>query len=90
MKNQPSNTSQERVRSACLPRQFSADGLVEPGPWAWLPHAAAIIGSLLKEIFDESAYSRFLERNRIASSPTAYAAFREENDDFKARRPKCC
>jgi len=92
MKNQESNTGRERTPSARRSRRFAGDSLVErqPGPWAWFPHAAALIVSLLKEIFDESAYRRFLERNRIPSSSTAYAAFREENDRWKARRPRCC
>jgi len=82
----------ERTASARLSRRFAGDGIVErqPGPLAWLSHAAALIASLLKEIFDESAYRRFLERNRIPSSSTAYAAFREENDRLRARRPRCC
>ncbi len=54
------------------------------------PRVAAVVASLLREIFDESAYCRFLERNRISSSTAAYAAFREENDRLKAQRPKCC
>jgi hypothetical protein len=57
---------------------------------ACLTHVAAVLTSLLREIFDESAYNRFLERNRISSSTAAYAAFREENDRLKAQRPKCC
>jgi hypothetical protein len=44
----------------------------------------------LREIFDESAYERFLARNNISSSPRAYAAFRQEFEETKMRRPKCC
>jgi hypothetical protein len=44
----------------------------------------------LREIFDESAYMRFLSRNRISSSPRAYAAFLREQENAKARLPKCC
>jgi len=88
MKNQESNTGRERAPSASSSRRFAGDG--QPGPLAWLAHAAALIASWFKEIFDESAYHRFLERNRTPSSSTAYAAFREENDRWKARRPRCC
>jgi hypothetical protein len=45
---------------------------------------------MLREIFDESAYARFLERAGIGSSNEAYAAFRQEFEEVKARRPKCC
>jgi hypothetical protein len=42
------------------------------------------------EIFDESAYARFLARAGIQSSHEAYAAFRREFEEAKPRRPKCC
>lgn len=48
-----------------------------------------LIGAL-REIFDEAAYARFLARTRMASSVAAYAAFREEFEEAKTRRPKCC
>jgi hypothetical protein len=44
----------------------------------------------LREIFDEAAYARFLDRAGMASSSEAYAEFRREFEAAKARRPKCC
>jgi hypothetical protein len=44
----------------------------------------------LREIFDEAAYERFLNRAGMVSSSEAYAAFRREFDEAKVRRPKCC
>jgi hypothetical protein len=44
----------------------------------------------LQEIFDEAAYARFLERNDLVSSPTAYAAFWREREAGRARGLKCC
>lgn len=52
--------------------------------------AASLFLSTLREIFDESAYARFLIRNRTTSSRAAYAAFLREHAAAKARRPKCC
>ena len=52
--------------------------------------AARILLATLREIFDESAYVRFLSRTHMTSSSAAYAAFREELEESKARRPKCC
>jgi hypothetical protein len=46
--------------------------------------------AVLREIFDESAYSRFLHRHELASSPSAYADFLREQEVAKARRPRCC
>jgi hypothetical protein len=49
-----------------------------------------LIVAVLREIFDESAYERFLDRSRLESSPNAYAIFRKENEQAKSRRPRCC
>jgi hypothetical protein len=49
-----------------------------------------LLVSVLREVFDESAYARFLERNGLASSPAAYAGFLREQEVGKARRPRCC
>jgi hypothetical protein len=44
----------------------------------------------LREIFDESAYRRFLERRQVVSSRKAYAEFTREHELLRARRPRCC
>jgi hypothetical protein len=46
--------------------------------------------AMLREIFDESAYQRFLERRQLPSSAAAYGDFRREIEATMARRPKCC
>jgi hypothetical protein len=50
----------------------------------------ALLVSALREIFDESAYMRFLNRRQLTSSREAYAAFCREYEAAKARRPRCC
>jgi hypothetical protein len=49
-----------------------------------------VLMAALREIFDESAYRRFLDRSRLESSASAYEAFRQENEQAKSRRPRCC
>ncbi len=44
----------------------------------------------LREIFDEAAYERFLLSHAMPPSKVAYAAFRQETEAAKARRPRCC
>ena len=44
----------------------------------------------LREIFDESAYARFLTRRQVATSPQAYADFLRELQTQRERRPRCC
>ncbi len=55
-----------------------------------LSRIASVILSMLQEIFDESAYQRFLDRSRLESSPKAYAIFRQETEQSQSRRPRCC
>jgi hypothetical protein len=83
-------------------RLCSADTLVRETPQARTHRArasailAAIVRSFavfaaaLQEIFDESAYQRFLDRTHLESSTHAYAIFRKENEQAKSRRPRCC
>ena len=55
-----------------------------------LSRITRVIQAILQEIFDESAYQRFLDRGRLQSSVNAYAIFREENEQAKSQRPRCC
>jgi hypothetical protein len=57
---------------------------------AWLENSALLFISVLREIFDESAYARFLRRTRLSNSRAAYAQFLQEHEVAKARRPRCC
>ena len=56
----------------------------------WLRLAGGLALSTLREIFDESAYARFLGKNNLRSCPGAYGLFLREQESIKARRPKCC
>lgn len=55
-----------------------------------LREMADIVLAALREIFDESAYRRFLERKQVGSSRKAYAEFTREHELLRARRPRCC
>jgi hypothetical protein len=50
----------------------------------------AVVGAILREIFDESAYARFLERNEVESSREAYVSFLRESEALRAQRARCC
>jgi hypothetical protein len=52
--------------------------------------ALNIVWSTLREIFDESAYARFLDRQKLDNSRAAYTAFLQENQKHRERRPRCC
>jgi hypothetical protein len=49
-----------------------------------------LLRSVLSEIFDESAYARFLDRRGLESSRQAYADFLQEAQAARERRPRCC
>jgi hypothetical protein len=55
-----------------------------------ISRAVQLVVATLREIFDEAAYDRFLGRAGMSSSVKAYAAFRQELEEEKTRRPKCC
>jgi hypothetical protein len=55
-----------------------------------LLNAARILLAALREIFDETAYERFLRRTQMLSSRAAYAAFCRERETGHARQPRCC
>lgn len=56
----------------------------------FLRTTARIVVAMLREIFDEAAYERFLKRCQMQSSSSAYAAFCHEREAEYARRSRCC
>ena len=53
-------------------------------------HMFFLVHSVLREIFDESAYARFLQRHQLATSAEAYSAFLHETEATRQRRSRCC
>jgi hypothetical protein len=45
---------------------------------------------ILREIFDECAYERFLAEREAVSSAGAYAEFCRSREQSGVRRPRCC
>jgi hypothetical protein len=48
------------------------------------------IGATLREIFDESAYDRFLMRTRAPRTAASYRQFTQERDAAMLKKPRCC
>jgi hypothetical protein len=72
-----------RSRAAISPR-FKFDWFAAFG------RLLTVLRSALHEIFEESAYARFLQRNRLHSSRQAYADFLRESEAARGRRTRCC
>ncbi len=80
-------------RDNCSSSTFAQDLPIRAKPGtlrSTLSQIASVSRDILREIFDEAAYQRFLERGRLESSVTAYATFQRENEQSKSRRPRCC
>jgi hypothetical protein len=58
--------------------------------WPAIVRAGRILVATLREIFDESAYQRFLVRHRLQSSAAAYAEFYREHAKIRTGPTKCC
>jgi len=87
--SRPSSIAAAGLRSAG-PFDFAQGRLTRASAPTRFMSATKLLLSALREIFDESAYSRFLARHEVSSCPSAYAAFLREQERVKARRPKCC
>jgi len=46
--------------------------------------------AVLREIFDENAYDRYLLRTQSVVSVESYREFQREREAGMARRPRCC
>jgi hypothetical protein len=49
-----------------------------------------LLRATLREIFDESAYDRFLLRTNASRSVASYRAFTRERDAAMLKKPRCC
>jgi len=49
-----------------------------------------IIRATVREIFDESAYDRFLLRTHASRSRASYREFTRERDAAMLKKPRCC
>lgn len=49
-----------------------------------------IVLAVLREIFDENAYQRFLLRTNSVASVASYRQFQRERESGMATKPRCC
>jgi hypothetical protein len=57
---------------------------------AQVKKAAALLLATLREIFDESAYARFLARRGLGASRQSYQEFLRDSRLQRERQPRCC
>jgi hypothetical protein len=57
---------------------------------AFTRRALVVVRAALREIFDESAYERFLARTDSERSVSSYRAFMLERENAMTRKQRCC
>lgn len=85
-------TASRRIPTLSVPRH-TASGSSHETFKDLLPRfikAMRILRSTLREIFDESAYDRFLLRTHGSQSVATYRAFTRERDAAMLKKPRCC
>ena len=55
-----------------------------------LKNTMTTLFAVLQEIFDESAYHRFLSRSGLLASRESYAIFLRELEPQRVHRARCC
>jgi hypothetical protein len=55
-----------------------------------LVYAGQTVVAMIREIFDESAYDRFLARVGASRSIHSYREFLREREEAMVRKPRCC
>jgi hypothetical protein len=61
-----------------------------PSAPAIFARAIRTLRSALREIFDESAYDRFLLRTHASRTAASYRDFTRERDAAMVKKPRCC
>jgi len=56
----------------------------------WFERVIQTLRAVVREIFDESAYDRFLLRTHASRSVASYREFTRERDAAMLKKPKCC
>ena len=85
-------TASRRTPAAPIP-EHAASGSSHKTPEGFLQgfrNAIRTLRATLREIFDESAYDRFLRRTHASRSIASYRAFTRERDAAIAEKPRCC
>jgi hypothetical protein len=77
--------TQPRAAAVQIVSWVSRDSRIAAAGKAW-----KIFVAVLREIFDENAYSRFLKRTNAHRSVESYGDFVREQDVAAAGRARCC
>ena len=85
-------TASRRIPTLSVPRHTTSGSSYQTLK-DLLPRLTSAIRTLfaaLREIFDESAYDRFLRRTHAFRSRASYREFMRERDAAMLKKPRCC
>jgi hypothetical protein len=96
--HEASGSSHETLKNAPAAALYQGTGFSRAAKgkntWASAPaifaKAIRTLRAALREIFDESAYDRFLLRTHASRSVASYRAFTRERDAALLKKPRCC
>jgi hypothetical protein len=77
----------ERLATHRLLRKMNSSSIIVLSA---ITRGFVLLAATLQEVFDESAYQRFLFRENLSPSVESYAAFMAEHEKSRARRTRCC
>lgn len=90
MKNRANSNWQMAIGDSETQHLPRGHGETEESRLRQLLSAWELIKAMLREIFDESAYDRFLARTGNGRSVASYREFSRERETSLARKPRCC
>lgn len=83
-------TETRRHGESCRSSEFPDHPITSPSAPALFRTLIQTLRAALREIFDESAYDRFLLRTHASRSVASYRAFTRERDAAMVKKPRCC
>jgi hypothetical protein len=86
--NQKPTTEARRHGEGSGDRVIARDRVI--GKAGYVAKAGRTLLAAIREIFDESAYDRFLLRTNASRSVASYRDFTRERDASMQKKPRCC
>jgi hypothetical protein len=83
-------TKTRRHGESCRSSEFPDHPITSSSAPALFRTLIQTLRAALREIFDESAYDRFLQRTHAARSVSSYREFTRERDAAMLKKPRCC
>jgi hypothetical protein len=83
-------SASRRTPAKLIPQNTDSGSSHDTFAQPFFPKAWKLFLATLREIFDESAYDRFLRRTHASRSIASYRQFVQERDEALVKKPRCC